>query len=243
MFLDILLLVTVIGTALRVALRGAISPEAAAIALIGFTAVLTLARSLRIGVFRLIYRISAAVGSVAFLARSYGGETFEGKFIIVGLVAGLLVLMIGYYIMFRGVFGTGNGRAKGDGGSGFDFGTLLFVGILGLAVMAVMTGHPFIPDFGIRSGEWPPPVPYLYHDQVNEIIKSKVADALQAQGKASVPWSIPAAQISGTVTVEAPENGQDGILRRRGAMFADMPGGSYNKDFTVCRRSGGWTEC
>jgi hypothetical protein len=104
-FFDSLLILTILVFMLSAALRGAISPSAAAVLTFGMVGLVAISRALKMGVAKLLIRVGMPlIGLLVFLILNTDGSTIQMKRLL-GPILLLLIALIGLYIMIRGIPG------------------------------------------------------------------------------------------------------------------------------------------
>jgi len=111
MLLDSLTVAGALALVLSLTARGLMSEPAAVGVLLGVVWLVALARAARMGPARLAFRFGLPVAALAGLVATYGGgDPREEAEVLTGILA-LWVVLFGFYIMFRGLFG-GDGRRR-----------------------------------------------------------------------------------------------------------------------------------
>lgn len=104
-FFDSLLILTILLFMLAAALRGAISPTAAALLTFGMVGLVAISRALKMGVAKIIIRVGMPLaGLLIFLVLNTDGSILQMKRLL-GPILMLLIALVGLYIMVRGVPG------------------------------------------------------------------------------------------------------------------------------------------
>lgn len=100
---DIVAIMAVLTWLLNLAASGRISVEVAALGMVGLVACIAVGRAKGIKAARVIVRIALPLVSLWALIEHYGGGAPTGMASIFASVATLAVVLLGIYIMFRGV--------------------------------------------------------------------------------------------------------------------------------------------
>lgn len=99
--LDALLIMGILTFLLGLTLSGSISPEMAGVALLALVVVMAFARARGLTVAGTVLRIALPIASLFALARYSGGSVGQ----LLSAMLPLVVALVGFYVMVRGVFG------------------------------------------------------------------------------------------------------------------------------------------
>ncbi len=98
MWYDLILIVAIALWTLRIAIIGAISAEHAALVMVGLVILFSLMRG-KGG--RLLSALLTIFGVIVFIVW-YGGGNEEGMYLVGGYFLAIVIVLIGFYVMFRG---------------------------------------------------------------------------------------------------------------------------------------------
>jgi len=99
---DLLVIVTLVSWIVGLTAQGLLAPQAAGAALLGLVVLMAIARTAKIGMVRLVFRLALPLGSLATLLVWYGRGDVRATTALLGAVGGLVVVLFGIYVIFRG---------------------------------------------------------------------------------------------------------------------------------------------
>lgn len=102
---DVLLLLTLVLWVIRAGSAGSISAEHALLALVGLAVLVAIGRAMRMGIVRLVLRVGLPIATLAaYVVWESQGD--PGAMIgILGGISLLLIVLLGIYLMVKGVLG------------------------------------------------------------------------------------------------------------------------------------------
>ena len=101
---DLLLIVTLAAWVVGLGIGGQLSVEIAAVVLLVLVVLIALARSQRMDSVHLVFRIGVPLASLAALIVMYAEGDMGSTIAIFTLFLTLVVVLFGFYLMFRGAF-------------------------------------------------------------------------------------------------------------------------------------------